>query len=178
MNKTNMIKIDKTISLVGLMGCGKSSIGKRLAERLSVPFFDLDKEIEKRENLSVSEIFKEYGEDYFRNKEIEVASDILDGQICVLATGGGAFINENIRKLILEKSVSIWIKASFEILYERVAKKNTRPLLEVGNKAEILKKLMDERYPIYEEASITVHSTEGPHDKLVDEIIKELKERS
>lgn len=165
---------DKTIALVGLMGCGKSAIGHRLAARLDLPFLDLDKEIEKMEGLTIPEIFEKHGEQYFRAREKDIAGRILDGYKCVLATGGGAFINDEIRAMIKEKAISIWLKASFEVLLERVSRKNNRPLLEKGDKAAILKDLMEKRYPIYEHADIVVDTTEGMHDIVVNNIVEKL----
>lgn len=168
-------QLNKTISLVGLMGCGKSSTGKRLAKELEVNFCDLDNEIEKREKKSISDIFAQNGEKYFRKREEEVLVDIINQEPCVLATGGGAFINPVIRKKIQENTTSVWLNASFDILLERVSRKKTRPLLEQGDKAQILRSLMDERYPIYKEAHITVECTNSPHYRLLVSLLDELK---
>lgn len=156
------------------MGCGKSTIGKRLAQKLSIPFTDLDAAIEEAAQMSISDIFAKYGEPYFRQLELETAEKIMDSTPSILATGGGAFINEKIRKLIKENSISIWINADLETLLERVSRRNTRPLLENGNKEEILKDLMDKRYPIYAQADITVPTSRGTHDIVVRRIMEEI----
>lgn len=171
----NYVTLPKTVVLVGLMGCGKTAIGKRLAVQLDVPFFDLDHEIEALLGYSVSEIFEKYGEPHFRQAEQEVIIRLIEGKPCILASGGGAFIQDAIRKLIKKKAISVWLKADFEVLLERVSRKNNRPLLEQGNKAEILKRLMKERYPVYAEADITVDSGEGPHNMVVERVIHTLK---
>lgn len=166
--------LKKTVVLVGLMGCGKSSVGKRLAERLKVPFIDSDHVIEERAGSSITQLFEAKGEAYFRELEYEVLSGILNGQPSILATGGGAYIQERIRELIHEKAVAVWLNAEFDILLERVSRKKTRPLLEQGNKAEILKNLMDVRYPIYANADIVVASGNGPHSIVVNKVVEEL----
>lgn len=169
------ISIDKTIVLVGMMGCGKSAIGKRLATKLSLPFKDLDHVISANENMSVSKIFARKGESYFREQELVVINEILAGDPCVLATGGGAFMNPKIREAIAEKGISLWIHAEFDVLLERVSRKKTRPLLENGDKSEILRKLMDERYPIYQQSDIKVTSTDSPHSLVIKDIVEALK---
>lgn len=174
MSEDNSLQINKTIALVGLMGCGKSTIGKRLARKLSIPFIDLDEAIEEAAGISVTEIFAKHGEPYFRKLELEAAEKILDGKPSVLATGGGAFINEKIRQLIKEKSISIWINADLETLLERVSRRNNRPLLENGDKERILQELMDKRYPIYAQADITVPTSRGTHDIVVRRIMEEI----
>lgn len=171
--KTYMLH--KTVVLVGLMGCGKSSIGKRLAERLDVPFIDSDTEIETKAGCSISEIFATQGEAHFRALEHGTIAGILTKAPCILATGGGAFIQENTRELIRQNAVSIWLNAGFDVLLERVSRKKTRPLLEQGNKAEILKNLMDVRYPIYEKADIMVSSSTGAHSIVVNKVLKALE---
>jgi shikimate kinase len=172
------LQIDKTIVLVGLMGCGKSSVGRRLARFLNVPFTDLDNKIESIANMSITEIFAQHGESYFRQLELDTIKNLLDGSPMILATGGGTFINEEIRNIIKENAISIWIKADLATLLERVSRKNTRPLLEKGNKKEILKDLMDKRYPIYEQADITVETCDNSHDIVRKRIIEALNERA
>ncbi len=168
------VNLQKSIVLVGMMGCGKSAVGSRLAMKLEVPFVDIDYEIEKNEGMPIAEIFKEKGEPHFRNLEKTTISDILSTRICVIATGGGAFINEETRALIKEKARSVYIQADFEVLLERVSRKNTRPLLEGGDKAAILRDLMEKRCPIYEKADIMVDSSSGAHNVVVDKIIEGL----
>jgi shikimate kinase len=167
----------KTIALVGLMGCGKSTIGRRLAKALQLPFIDLDNHIEQTVHMTVSEIFAKYGEEHFRVMELAEIKKILDGKPLVLATGGGAFINDEIRELISEHAVSVWIKADLPTLLERVSRRNNRPLLENGDKEEILRGLMEKRYPIYGQADITVESGHGSHDLVVRNIIEAINER-
>lgn len=174
---SHSLQLDKIIVLVGLMGCGKTSIGKRLAKKLAIPFIDLDHQIENMANMSVTEIFENRGESYFRQLELKEAQKILDGTPIVLATGGGAFINDEIRALIKEKGISIWINADLETLLERVSRKNTRPLLENGNKEEILKQLIDKRYPIYKQADITVNTSNDSHDLVLNRIIEAINDK-
>lgn len=164
--------ITKTIVLIGLMGCGKSSIGKRLAKELHMPFVDADDEIEKNVGCRISEIFKYNGEPYFREVEQRVIEELLEHGPIILATGGGAYMNPAIRDSIKKHAVSVWLKAEFEMLYDRVSRKQHRPLLEKGNKKEILRSLMEERYPIYADADITVQSTDSPHSRVVQDIIQ------
>ena len=172
MTQAYLLQPKKTIVLVGLMGCGKTAIGKRLAKKLDLPFIDLDHKIEEVEKMSVKDIFAKHGEAYFRKLELETARRILNGGQVVLATGGGAFINDEIRTLIKEKCISIWINADLKTLLERVSGKNTRPLLENGNKEEILKDLMDKRYPIYGQADIIVPTSHGTHEIVLRRIIE------
>lgn len=171
----NYVTLPKTVVLVGLMGCGKTAIGTRLAKQLGVPFFDLDHEIEKALGYSVSEIFERFGEPRFRQAEQDIIIRLLEEKPCILASGGGAFIQDEIRKLIKEKAISVWLNADFETLLERVSRKNTRPLLEQGDKGEILKGLMEKRYPIYRQADIAVNSSNGPHTMVVERVIHTLK---
>ncbi len=168
---------DKIIVLVGLMGCGKSSIGKRLAKALNLQFIDLDNRIEDITGMSITEIFAAHGEAYFRQLELIEIKKILAGKNIVLATGGGAFINEEIRRLIKEISLSIWIKADLNTLLTRVSGRKTRPILENGNKAEILKDLMDKRYPIYAQADVTVNTGNGTHEVVLRKIIEAINAR-
>ncbi len=170
------LKINKPVVLVGLMGAGKTSIGRRLAKKLGLSFCDIDREIEKNEGKSISKIFKEDGEEKFRLIEKNAIKSALDKGTVIIATGGGAFINEGTRNLIKEKAFSVWLNAPLDILVERVSRKNTRPLLEKGDKKEIMKELMEKRYPIYEEADIIVESSTGPHYIVVGKIIEALGE--
>ena len=164
----------KTIVLVGLMGAGKSSIGRRLASQLGLPFKDADAEIEAASNLTVAEFFEIHGEPAFREGERKVIARLLDGPRHVLATGGGAFMDPKTRALIAKKGCSIWLRAELDVIYKRCMKRNNRPLLKTGNPKTILKKLMDERYPVYAEADITIDSGDGPHEIVVDKIIAAL----
>ena len=174
------MNLTKSVVLLGMMGCGKTAIGERLAARLHVPFIDLDRYIEQQEKHSVSDIFASHGESYFRQKETESLQQLLESQgqgvIQVIALGGGAFIQEANRLLIHKYAVSIWIDASFEILLERVSRKKTRPLLEKGDKRTILKQLMDERVPIYQQADITVHTSTDAHEVTLNAMVSRLTE--
>jgi shikimate kinase len=170
--------LDKPIVLVGLMGAGKSTVGKRLAGALRVDFVDSDNEIAEAAGCSISEIFETYGETMFRDLEKRVLTRLLSGGACVIATGGGAFINEEIREQIKARTLSIWLRADLEVLVERVSRRDTRPLLKTGDKREILQRLMDERYPIYAQADITIDSNSGPHDTVVSDILKMLETKA
>lgn len=164
----------RSIVLVGLMGAGKTTVGRRLADALGMPFTDADHEIEEAAGLTVSEIFEKYGEDHFRDGERRVIARLIEGEPCVLATGGGAFMNDETRALIKGKAVSVWLKAELELLLERVLRRDTRPLLKTGDPRDILGRLMDERYPVYSEADVVVESGEGPHGRVVGAIMKSL----
>lgn len=160
------------------MGAGKSSIGKRLAKALHLPFVDSDTEITRAAACSIPDIFELYGEAIFRDLEKRVLTRLItEEEPAIIATGGGAFINPDLRELILSESTAVWLKADLDVLYERVARKHHRPLLETGDKREILQKLMDERYPIYEKAHITVDSDNGVHDNVVNKVMEALRER-
>lgn len=169
--------IDRTIVLVGLMGAGKTTVGRRLAKRLGLEFADSDFEIEKAAQMSVGEIFSTYGEDHFRSGERRVIARLLSGPTRVLATGGGAFINDETRALMKEQAITIWLDADLDVLIERTSRRDTRPLLQNGNPGEVLRNLMHERAPIYEQADIRIRSSDGPHDAVVDAVMNALKER-
>jgi len=164
----------RSIVLVGMMGAGKSSIGRRLALRLGVPFVDADAEIEKAAGMTIPDIFAIHGEPDFRAGEARVIARLLESPPQVLATGGGAFVNADTRALIGVKGVSIWLKADFDVLMRRIRRRHDRPLLKTDDPGATLKKLMEERYPVYALADLTLQSREIPHDKIVDEIIDAL----
>jgi shikimate kinase len=166
---------ERSIVLVGLMGCGKSSVGRRLASRLGLGFVDADEEIERVAATSIVEIFADHGEAYFRDGERRVIARLLSSGPQVLATGGGAFINPDTRAKIRERGVSIWLRAELHVLMRRVSKRDTRPLLKSGDPEATMRDLMNNRYPIYAEADITVESRDVPHDVIVNEIIAALK---
>ena len=170
-----MRKLGKTIVLVGMMGSGKSAVGRRLAVALGVPFRDADTEIEAAAGCSVNEIFSRYGEDEFRGAERKIVARLLDEPPHVLATGGGAFVDDDTRARIKAQAISVWLNADIELLAERVARKGTRPLLKEGNPREVLEKLMRERAHIYAEADITVESDAKPHDVIMKRIIAALE---
>jgi shikimate kinase len=165
----------RSIVLVGIMGAGKSSVGRRLATRLGMPFIDADTEIEKAADMSIPEIFARHGEPYFRAGETRVIARILDNGPQVLATGGGAFMNPETRAAICAKGISVWLRATLEVLSRRVKRRNDRPLLKGTDPIETLKRLMDERYPIYAEANLTVESRDVPHEAIVEEVIETLR---
>ena len=168
--------LSRTIVLVGLMGAGKTTVGRRLAKHLGLPFVDSDHEIEKAAGMSVAEIFECFGEADFRSGERRVIGRLLDGKQQVVATGGGAFINEETRALIKDKGLSIWLDADIDILVERTARRDTRPLLKTGNPREILSRLAAERAPFYAQADIKVPSSDGPHEDVVERIVEALQE--
>lgn len=166
--------IDRPIALVGMMGAGKSTIGRRLAGRLAVPFVDADHEIEMAAGRSISEIFEEFGKTAFRDGERRVFRRLVKSGPCVLATGGGAFLDAEIRGLLDEHCVSVWLNASLDTLVERTGRKDTRPLLREGDPREILQSLLAERGPTYAEADIQIESGGGPHQQVVDDILNAL----
>ncbi len=172
-----MTGLTRTIALVGMMGVGKSSVGRRLATRLGVEFRDSDSEIEAAAGCSINEIFDRYGEAAFRDGERKVITRLLAMPPQVLATGGGAFIDDEIRDAIKRTCVSVWIRAPLELLVDRVGRRNTRPLLRDGDLTENVARLLKEREPIYAEADIAVESEDGPHGLQVERMIKALEER-
>jgi shikimate kinase len=164
-----------SVVLVGMMGVGKSSIGRRLGARMGVPFVDADAEIEKAAGMSIADIFDRHGEAYFRSGEARVIARLLDGGPQVLATGGGAVMNADTRAAIKAKGVSIWLSAELDLLMRRINKrKNDRPMLLTADPAATLRQLVVEREPVYAQADITVQSREVPHDAIVTEIIRAL----
>jgi shikimate kinase len=165
---------DRSIVMVGMMGCGKSAVGRRLAARLGLPFVDADEEIEKAAGQTIADIFAEHGEPYFREGERKVLARLMRSGPQVLATGGGAFMNSETRAAIAERGVSVWLRAELPLLLRRVAKRNNRPLLKEGDPEVVMQKLMDVRYPVYAQADITVESRDVPHDVIVGEIIERL----
>lgn len=167
----------RSVVLIGLMGAGKSAIGRRLGKRLGLPFVDADKEIEAAAGKTINEIFAEHGEDYFRDGERRVIARLLDGGPIVLATGGGAYMNERTRAEIAERGLSVWLKADLDILMERVSRRDTRPLLKAGDPRKIMQNLMDERYPVYAGADITIESRNVPHEVILEEIVEALAAR-
>jgi shikimate kinase len=167
----------RSVVLVGMMGAGKSSIGRRVALRLGVPFVDADAEIEKAAQMTIPEIFAERGEAEFRAGEARVIARLLESGPQVLATGGGAFMNADTRALIADKGIAVWLKAEFEVLMKRIRRRHDRPLLKTEDPGATLRKLMVERDPVYGLADITVQSREAPHDRIVDEIVSALAGR-
>ena len=164
----------RSIVLVGMMGAGKTSVGRRLAARLDIPFVDADSEIEAAAGMTIPEIFSIHGETYFRSGEARVIARLLDGGPQVLSTGGGAFMNPDTRAAIRQKGIGFWLKADFEVLLRRVRRRTDRPLLKSDDPAETLKRLIAERYPTYGEADVTIHSRDVPHERIVEEILAAL----
>jgi shikimate kinase len=165
----------RSVVLVGMMGAGKSSVGRRLGVRLGIPFVDADTEIEKAAGMTIAEIFAAHGEPYFRAGEARVIARLLDGGPQVLATGGGAFMNPETRATIRAKGISVWLRATLEVLNKRIKRRGDRPLLKNSDPVDTLRRLIDERYPIYAEADFTVESRDVPHDTIVDEIVECLR---
>ena len=166
--------IERPIVLVGLMGAGKTTIGRRLAQRLALPFVDADEEIEAAAGMTVSEIFERFGEPYFRDGERRVIARLVDGSPKVIATGGGAFMNDLTRALILERATAIWLEADVETLVERVRRRSTRPLLKDRDPREVLRELARLRNPVYALAPIHIRSQPSPHDATVKAILRAL----
>ena len=170
-----MRKLDKTIVLVGMMGAGKTSVGRRLASALGVPFRDADAEIETAAGCSINEIFERFGEPAFRAGERKVISRLLRESPHVLATGGGAFMDPETRARIHESAISVWLRANVDLLLERVKRKDNRPLLRNTDSRTALVRLIGEREPVYAQADIVVESDDGPHDMVVKRIILALQ---
>lgn len=173
-NQVVRAKLDRTVVMVGLMGAGKSAIGKRLAQSLSLPFVDADKEIEEAAGCTIPEIFARFGEPAFRDGERRVITRLLDGPPCVLATGGGAFMDDTTRAKIKQSGLSIWLRAELDTLVRRTARRNNRPLLNAGDPREILAKLMAVRYPVYAEADLAVDSADAPPEITTQRVIDAL----
>ncbi|QCK84795.1 shikimate kinase [Phreatobacter aquaticus] len=164
----------RSIVLVGLMGAGKSSIGRRLANRMGLPFIDADTEIEKAADMTIPEIFAKHGEAYFRAGEVRVVARILEQGPQILATGGGAYMNAETRANIRARGLSIWLNAELDVLLRRVKRRADRPLLKSGDPEGVLRRLIDERYPVYADADLTVMSRDATHDEIVDEVLAAL----
>jgi shikimate kinase len=164
----------RSIVLIGLMGAGKTAVGRRLANRLDLPFIDADTEIEAAAGGTISEIFVEHGEAYFRQGERKVIGRLLDSGPQVLATGGGAFMAPETRASIKAHGVSVWLRADLKVLLKRVGRRDKRPLLAAGDPGEVMKRLMEKRYPVYAEADVTVESRDVPHDMMVGTVIDAL----
>lgn len=172
-----MATLIRTVALVGMMGAGKSALGRRLAQRLDVAFKDADSEIETAAGCSISEIFERYGEPAFRDGERRVIARLLDDEPHILATGGGAFIDPETRAHIKQRATSVWLKAPVELLLARTQRRDTRPLLRNGNPRETLERLLAEREPIYANADLTIDSEDRPHQATVERILEALCDR-
>jgi shikimate kinase len=172
------LALDRTVALVGLMGAGKTTIGRRLAQALALPFVDADEAIVTAAGRSIEDIFAERGECEFRRGERQVIARLLEEPPHVLATGGGAFIDPRTRALMKARAISIWLKAPLDVLMKRVTKRDHRPLLKEDDPRAVMQRLMDERYPIYAEADLTIETGGGPHNSAVGAILAALRERS
>jgi len=171
------IILPKPLVMVGLMGAGKSAVGRRVAAKLNVPFIDADSEIEAAAGSSISEIFARHGEPAFRDGERRVVGRLLETQpVHVLATGGGAFIDASTRALIKKQAISVWLRAELDVLFQRVSRRGHRPLLKTADPRARLAELMEQRYPIYAEADIIVDSGAGPIGNMVDRVIAAVAE--
>jgi shikimate kinase len=164
----------RSIVLVGLMGAGKSTVGRRLAQKLGLEFIDADSEIERAAGKAVSDIFRDHGEAYFREGERKVIARLLESGPQVLATGGGAFTNEETRQNIARRGISVWLKADIDLLMKRVRRRDNRPLLRAEDPEEIMRQLIAQRYPIYSQADVTVESRDVPHNSIVTDVIRAL----
>jgi len=162
------LRVAKTVVFVGLMGVGKTCIGRRLAHRLDLPFVDADREIEEAAGCTIPEIFERHGEKYFREGERRVILRLLDNPPHVLSTGGGAILDPQTRARIHEHAISIWLRADLDLMMKRVSRRNDRPLLQVADPRARLQELMTERYPLYGEADITVDSVDGPPEVTLE----------
>ncbi|MBI5261035.1 MAG: shikimate kinase [Bradyrhizobium sp.] len=165
----------RSIVLVGMMGAGKSTIGRRLAARLHLPFVDADTEIEAAAGMKIPEIFELHGEPHFRDGEARVIARLLEGGPAVLATGGGSFMREETRQRIKAKAVSIWLRADAEVIMRRVRRRSDRPLLQTADPEGTVARLLSEREPVYQNADLTISSRDVPHDKIVEECIEALR---
>lgn len=171
-------RIDRPVVLVGMMGVGKSSVGRRLATLLHMPFVDADEEIETAAQMTIPEIFAAYGEGYFRDGERRVIARLIDGagNRKVIATGGGAFVNAETRALILDRAIAVWLDSDVDTLVERVGRKSNRPLLQQGDPREILTRLRAEREGAYAQAPVHVKSTAGPHTRTVTKVLRGIEQ--
>ncbi|MEI7600808.1 MAG: shikimate kinase [Aestuariivirga sp.] len=164
----------RPIVLVGLMGAGKTSVGRRLAEKLSIPFVDADHEIEAAAGKSIKEIFADHGEPYFREGERRVIQRLIGNGAQVLATGGGAYMNDETRQRFQESGISVWLRAALPILMKRVMKRQDRPLLQNENPEAVMRGLIETRYPVYALADVTVDSRDVQHGQMVNDVIRAL----
>jgi shikimate kinase len=169
--------LDRPIVLVGLMGAGKSTVGRRLAKRLGLQFVDSDTEIEEAAGTSAAELFERFGEHDFRDGERRLVARLMDGTVRVIATGGGAFVDPRTRELLNERAITVWLDAPVKVLTERTGRRDTRPLLRRGNRAETLTRLAGERQPLYAEAHIHIRSGTGAHSQVVEAIVTAIQDK-
>lgn len=173
---TDILQPGRTIVLVGLMGAGKTKIGRRLAQRLALPFHDSDDAIESAAGETIEEIFANRGEAVFRDGERRVIARLLQGPVHVLATGGGAFMDPATRRIIAARGVSVWLRAGLDVLFARVSRRTNRPLLKTPDPRAVLAELIERRHPIYAEADITIDSGDGPPDATASRAIAALQQ--
>lgn len=169
-------KLDRPIVLVGLMGAGKSTVGRRLAKRLGLPFVDSDKEIEEATGSTAADLFERYGENDFRDGERRLVARLIDGTVRVIATGGGAFVDPLTRQLLNERAITVWLDAPVEVLTERTGRRDSRPLLRTGNRSATLARLARQRHPMYAEAHIRIPSGDAAHRHVVEAIVAAVEE--
>jgi shikimate kinase len=169
-------RLDRPLVLVGLMGVGKSTVGRRLARRLGLSFVDSDAAIEDASGFPAAEIFERYGEREFRDGERRLVARLIEGDVRVIATGGGAYVDPNTRQLLNERAITVWLDAPVDILAERTSRRDTRAQLRNGNPKAVLERLAEERRPSYQEAHIHVRSGDGPHSDVVDAIVQALED--
>src|SRR6476469_9276823 len=168
-------RLDRPVVLVGLMGVGKSTVGRRLAKRLALPFVDSDSAIEDAAGYSAAEVFERYGEQDFRDGERRLVARLIEGEVRVIATGGGAYVDPRTRKLLNERAITVWLDAPVDILAERTSRRDTRAQLRNGDPKAVLERLSEERRPSYAEAHIHVKSGDGAHRDVVEAIVAELE---
>ncbi|MFI4999390.1 MAG: shikimate kinase [Reyranellales bacterium] len=175
MDTSPPLSLPRTVALVGLMGAGKSAIGKRLATRLGLPFVDADDEIERAAGCTIAEFFEKHGEAEFRAGERRVIARLLDGPVHVLSTGGGAYMDAETRAIMRTHALTVWLRADLDVLFDRVKRRTNRPLLREGDPKEVLGRLMTQRYPVYAEADLVVDSTAQPADITTEQVIDALR---
>lgn len=168
--------LDRPVVLVGLMGVGKSTVGRRLARKLGLPFVDSDAEIEDASGLSAAEVFERFGEKDYRDGERRLVARLVDGQVRVISTGGGVFVDPRTRELLKTRTITVWLDAPVEVLAQRTRRRDTRPLLRTDNPKETLERIAEQERPAYAEAHIHVRSSDGAHRDVVDAIVKALEE--
>ena len=176
-DELNALLAGRPLVLVGMMGAGKTTVGRRLAARLGRHFVDSDEEVEKAAGMTIEDIFAAHGEADFRAGEVRVIARLLKDRDLVLGTGGGAFMNAETRGLVKSSAVSVWIKADFELLFQRVQRRSNRPLLKTANPRGTLQDLIDKRYPVYAQADVTVVSRDVPQEQVANEVIEALLAR-
>jgi len=174
-NQLDKLDIDRTIVLVGMMGAGKTTVGRRLAPKLELSFVDADEEIERAAGMSIADLFRDHGQESFRRGEAQVIERLLEGPPIVLATGGGAMTDAKTREIIADKAISVWIDSDIDTLVKRATRRGSRPLLKTGDPKEILTRLMEDRKEFYSQATIRVESKKGPHRNTVLAILDAIK---